>query len=196
MRVLVVFAHPVENSFSAALHRMVLETLRASGHEVDDIDLYADGFDPRLSREEWLTYHDVEVNRKPVNDYVERLLAAEALVLVFPVWNFGYPAILKGFFDRVFMPGVSFRMSEGNHGDLAPCLHNIRKVAAVTHYGGNRLRAFLAGDPPRKAVTRVLRSVVKPFASFDYLALYDMNHMGEDQGRWFIEKVRARLTVF
>jgi NAD(P)H dehydrogenase (quinone) len=42
-----------------------------------------------------------------VQGYVDRVLAAQALVLVFPVWNFGFPAILKGFFDRVFLPGVS-----------------------------------------------------------------------------------------
>ena len=55
-----------------------------------------------------------------------RLQAAEALVLCFPVWNFGYPAILKGFFDRVFLPGVSFKMVDGK---VRPNLWNIRKLA-------------------------------------------------------------------
>ena len=52
--------------------------------------------------------------------YVERLRGAEALVLVFPVWNYGYPAILKGFFDRVFLPGVSFRLVDGEWFAVAP----------------------------------------------------------------------------
>ena len=47
--------------------------------------------------------------------------AAEALVLSFPVWNFGYPAILKGFFDRVFLPGVSFDLLDD--GGVVPALH-------------------------------------------------------------------------
>ena len=47
---------------------------------------------------------------------------AEALVLSFPVWNYGYPAILKGFFDRVFLPGVSFELVNGK---VQPILHNI-----------------------------------------------------------------------
>jgi NAD(P)H dehydrogenase (quinone) len=59
--------------------------------------------------------------------------------LVFPVWNFGYPAILKGFLDRVFLPGVSFRLVDGK---VKPNLTHIRKLAAVTTYGGTRLRAF------------------------------------------------------
>jgi len=71
--------------------------------------------------------------------------------MVFPVWNFGYPAILKGFLDRVFLPGVSFKLVDGK---VKPNLTHIRKLAAVTTYGGTRMRAFMAGDPPRKCVTR------------------------------------------
>ena len=96
MRVLVLYAHPVETSFNAALHATIVKALNASGHTVDDCDLYAEGFDPVLSRQERLDYHDVALCRKPVERHVERLLSAEALVLSFPVWNFGYPAILKG----------------------------------------------------------------------------------------------------
>lgn len=193
MRILVVFAHPVETSFNAALHETVVRTLKAKGHEVDDLDLYAEDFDPRLTREERLNYHDTEINQLPVKAYVERLQRAEALVLVFPVWNFGYPAILKGFFDRVFLPGVSFRMVDGK---ATPCLHNITKVAAVTHYGGTRLRALFAGNPPKKAIMRVLRVIVKPFAPFHYLALYDMNRVTELQRRVFLSEVEAAMERF
>jgi len=51
MRVMVLFAHPVETSFGAALHRAVVSNLQAAGHEVDDCDLYAENFNPVLSRE-------------------------------------------------------------------------------------------------------------------------------------------------
>ncbi len=74
--------------------------------------------------------------------------AAEALVLSFPVWNYGYPAILKGFFDRVFLPGVSFKLVDGK---VRPSLHNIRKVAAVTTYGGSRFRAMPDGRSAAQA---------------------------------------------
>src|SRR5882724_11966161 len=108
MRVLVLFAHPVETSFSAALHRQTVEALTLAGHRVDDCDLNAEGFNPVLTRQERIDYHDLSRNRAYAGPYVDRLLAAEALVLVFPVWNYGYPAILKGFVDKVFLPGVSF----------------------------------------------------------------------------------------
>jgi NAD(P)H dehydrogenase (quinone) len=78
--------------------------LRSRGHEVDDCDLYAERFDPVLSEIERIQYHDIKLNRAPVAAYADRLLAAEALILIYPVWNEGFPAILKGFFDRVFVP--------------------------------------------------------------------------------------------
>src|SRR6185312_4877987 len=129
MRVLVLFAHPVETSFQAALHRAAVGALKDAGHQVDDCDLYAERFDPVLSREERMNYHDVAINRGPVDGYVRRLLDAEALVLVHPVWNYGYPAILKGFFDRVFLPGVSFSLSE--KGGYTPTLRKVKRLAAV-----------------------------------------------------------------
>ena len=193
MRVLVLFAHPVETSFQAALHRAAIEALRQAGHEVDDCDLYAEGFNPVLSREERINYHDASVCRKPVERYVERLLAAEGLVLNFPVWNFGYPAILKGFFDRVFLPGVTFDLKDGR---IFPLLNRIRRVAAVSTYGGTRLRAMLAGDPPRKAVTRVLLAQVGVATPITYLACYDMNRATEASCARFLARVSQTMSRF
>jgi putative NADPH-quinone reductase len=193
VKVLLLFAHPVETSFGAALHRTVLETLRAAGHEVDDCDLYAEGFDPVLSRRERLGYHDPASNRAGVEPYVGRLLAAEGLVLVYPVWNFGFPAILKGFFDRVFLPGVSFRMEEGK---VRPNLWNIRRLAAVTTYGSARWRAFVLGDGPRKSVKRVVRVVCHPAASCHYHALYDMNRATDRDRAAFLSRIRSGMARF
>ena len=193
MRILLLYAHPVEDSFNAAIHARAVAALRAAGHEVDDCDLYAEGFSPVLTREERIAYHDIPHNRAPVAGYVDRLLRAEALVIVTPVWNFGFPAILKGFFDRVFLPGVSFGMENGK---VKPQLHNIRKMAALTTYGGNRLRAFLVGDPPRKVVTRVLRAVIAPFAPVTYLAHYDMNRATPESRAAHLARVEAAMRAF
>ena len=62
MRVLVVHAHPVETSFNRALYTATVETLKAGGHEVDAMNLYDEGFDAVMSREERLNYHDVPGN--------------------------------------------------------------------------------------------------------------------------------------
>jgi putative NADPH-quinone reductase len=192
MRVLVLYAHPNPESFGAALHGTVVEALRAAGHEVDDCDLYSEGFDPVLSRAERVGYHDLATNTDPVAGYVARVQAAEALVLCFPVWNFGYPAILKGFFDRVFLPGISFKLVDGK---VRPNLWNIRRLVAVTTYGGTRWRALLMGDPPRKAVCRVLRAVCHPTARPRYLAHYDMNRATPEGRAAFLARVEAQMRA-
>lgn len=193
MNVLVLYAHPVETSFNAALHRLIVERLTSGGHEVDDCDLYAEGFDPRLTREERLAYHDPRSAVEATSPHVERLRRAEGLVLSYPVWNYGFPAILKGYFDRVFLPGVSFRLVDGK---VRPSLHNIRKVAAVTTYGGSRFRAMLMGDPPRRLITRLLRATVKPGAPVSYLAHYAMNLSTDASRAAFMEKVARRMDAF
>jgi len=191
MRVLVVYAHPVETSFAAALHRTVVETLTANGHEVDDCDLHAENFQPVLTREERVSYHDVPANRASVDGYVDRLLRAEAFIVVTPIWNFGLPAILKGYFDRVFLPGVSFRLE---NGVVSPNLTNIKHVAMVTTYGAVRWRAFLIGDPPRKLGRRFLWSVFRTRRPPRFLALYDMNNATQQKREAFVERVRAAIA--
>jgi putative NADPH-quinone reductase len=193
MRVLLLYAHPDPESFNAALCRVAVEALSAAGHQVDLCDLYAEAFDPVMSRAERISYHDLAANRLPVAGHVERLLAAEALVLVYPVWNFGYPAILKGFLDRVFLPGVSFRLAGGK---VVPNLGAIRRLAAVTTYGGARWRAFLLGDPPRRCVMNILRRLIAPGAPARYLALYDMNRARPSDRERFLTSVREALAKF
>ena len=191
MRFLVLYAHPNPESFAAALKRTVVETLRGRGHEVDLCDLYAERFDPVLSFEERAGYLDIPANRRPVEDYVRRLEAAEGLILVFPVWNFGFPAILKGFLDRVFLPGVSFTLVNGL---ATPNLMHLKTLVAVTTYGAPRWRAFVLGDPPRKLVTRVLRVLVAPRARRRYLALHDMNRQTPDGRAAFLRKVERTVA--
>jgi Putative NADPH-quinone reductase (modulator of drug activity B) len=193
MRVLVVFCHPVESSFNAAIHAEVVAGLTAAGHEVDDCDLYAENFSPVLTREERLGYHDIPSNRQYVDGWCRRLEAAEALVIVSPVWNFGWPAMLKGFFDRVFLPGVSFEMVDGR---VKPRLRHIRKLGAVMTYGAHRTRAFLAGDPPRRIVRRVLRAQIAPFAPLVHLVHYDMNRSTDETRGRFLKKVRGEMERF
>ena len=66
MRIFVLFAHPVETSFNAAIHAKLVATLRSRGHDVDDCDLNAEGFDPVMSRQDRIEYHTVGLNRARV----------------------------------------------------------------------------------------------------------------------------------
>jgi len=200
MRVHVVHAHPVETSFNRALFDTTVTALTAAGHEVDALDLYQEQFDAVLSREERLNYHDIPGNlTSAVKPYVDRLRAAEAIVFVHPVWNYGYPAILKGYFDRVFLPGVSFVLVGGNGSDtgkLVTNMKNIRKVAFVTSYGGDRFRTMIMGDPPRRLARRWAWATFGTLMPPKYLAFYDMNNATPERLNAFIEKVRGEMAAF
>ena len=187
LRILVVFAHPLETSFVSGLHARVVEILRAGGHIVDDLDLYAEKFDPIMSREGLLRYVDTNANTRDVDAYVERLRAAQALVLVFPVWFDGLPAIMQGYFQRVFLPGVAIRIDEA--GLFHPNLHHIKRMAAVCAYGEGRKDVAAKGDPPLRFVRDNIGALIDPKGRFEYLALYDMNFTAPARRAVFMKRV-------
>ncbi|RYE80976.1 MAG: flavodoxin family protein [Hyphomicrobiales bacterium] len=195
MKVHVVHAHPVETSYNRALFNTVVEALEGKGHEVDALDLYDENFRAVLSREERLNYHEVPGNLTELTrPYVDRIMSTQAMVFVHPVWNYGYPAILKGYFDRIFLPGVSFVMDGGgDRGKLRTNLKHIRKVAFVTTYGGDRFRTMLMGDPPRRLARRWAWATFGTPTPPKYLALYDMNNCTPDRLNGFIARVRGEM---
>jgi NAD(P)H dehydrogenase (quinone) len=187
MRFLIVYAHPSPSSFVGALHRRVVEITNERGHEVDALDLYAEQFDPVMSRRTYECYLDTRANREEVAPYVERLLAAEALVLVYPVWHDSLPAILKGFIDRVFLPGVIFEIDE--KGVFYPRLQKIRRLVAVATYGASRSRTSHVGDLPRRFVTHNLGPLIAEGAPIQYIADYGMDAATPAQRARFLTRV-------
>lgn len=201
MRVHVIHAHPVETSYNRALFTAACEALAGSGHQVDALNLYDEAFQAAMSREERINYHEVPGNLTPeIAPYVERLRAADAIVFVHPVWNYGYPAILKGYFDRIFLPGVSFVLvgggDEPDKGKLVPAMTNIKKVAYITTYGGDRLRTMIMGDPPRRLAMRWAWVTFGTPRPPTYLALYGMNSATPERLEGFLGKVRRTLGAW
>jgi putative NADPH-quinone reductase len=189
MRILVLFAHPVTTSFLGTLHEEIVEALRRGGHEVDDCNLYAEEFDPVLSPETYRNYLDTTANRAQARPYIDRLLAAEALVLLSPVWHDGFPAILKGYFDCVFLPGVVFTMTDGQ---FAPALLNIKRVAAVCTFGAKRARTIEMGDPQRRFVKLSLGAQTGPGGRIGFIGLYNMDAASpQTKARYFHHVARA-----
>ncbi|MBC8793857.1 MAG: NAD(P)H dehydrogenase [Tagaea sp. CACIAM 22H2] len=192
MKILLISAHPVETSFNAAIQKTALAALRRAGHEVDHLDLYAENFNPVLSREERLGYHEIPANRGPVQPYVDRLMAAEGIVFVFPTWCYGLPAILKGWFDRVLLPGVSFNL--GADGIARPALTHIKRVIGISTYGRPWwVATFLVGNPPKKQIMRYFRLLTAGRAKMNWLAHYDMNRATDKTRSDFLAKIDRTL---
>jgi len=190
MRVLVLHAHPDPASFSAALYRETLAALNEAGHTVTAFDLYERGFDPVLSRAEWQGYSVVPDNRAGLEADVAAVMAAEAIVFVFPVWNFGLPAMLKGYLDRVFLPGVSFHLTDKR---IAPGLLHVKRLVVVTTYGSTRFWSILMGDPPRKIFHRMLRVLIHSRGRCLYLAHHAIERSTEQSRADFVARVRKTL---
>lgn len=112
MRVMVILAHPNQSSFNAALVSALVAGLEEAGHEPDVADLCAEGFNPVMAANELETLGTGD-SLEDVRSYQKRLLAAQGLAFVFPVWWFGLPAVLKGFVDRVFQENFAFRFGPG-----------------------------------------------------------------------------------
>jgi putative NADPH-quinone reductase len=193
MRFLVVYAHPVEDSFVAALHRCTVAALRAAGHTVDDFDLYAEGFDPALTRDERIAYHDVARNRGAVAKEIQRLLLCDGLVFVFPTWWYGMPAMLKGYIDRVWLPGVAFELDGGR---TRPLLHNIVRFGVVTTYGSPWWLNMLIGDPCRSTFMRGIRLLCARHAQTLWLAQYGMDDITAEARARFLSKVEQQMRTF
>src|SRR6185503_3130380 len=133
MNVHYIYCHPLPESFHAAIRAQALAGLKDAGHAVDLCDLYAEKFDPVISEQERRDYHDLSKNQSGVTGYVRRLREADALICQFPVWSFGPPAMLKGWMDRLLMPGVAFDLSNPN--TAVPMLQNLKRIAGITTYG-------------------------------------------------------------
>ena len=113
----------------------------------------------------------------------------------FPTWCYGAPAMLKGYLDRLLLPGVAFDLSDPAR--VRPTLHNItqaRRRSSPT--AGRGSAAWYMGDPPRKLVTRYLRWFIAPGAPVGYHALYGLNTATDAIAAPFLERVEQRMERF
>ena len=117
MNILIVLGHPDAGSFNAAIARAAKEELEELGHQVMFHDLYREAFDPLMSTEEIPLDGPVD---PLIARHCDELAQADGLVMVHPNWWGQPPAMLKGWVDRVFRPGVAYRFLEGDDGEGVP----------------------------------------------------------------------------
>lgn len=184
MRILAVHAHPTKDSFNAELHRAVIARL-SQHHEIDNCDLYAERFDPVIDESDFRAYMDEQVPAA-VETHAARLRAAQALLFMYPTWNYGMPAIVKGYFDRVWRPGVSFELKNGRPH---PILRHVTHLAVVTTYGSpwayNKLFMF---EPNKRVFMRGFGTMLAPKLQKLWLAQYSEDKIGDAQRQAFQAK--------
>jgi NAD(P)H dehydrogenase (quinone) len=194
MRILVVFAHPVPESFGSAVYRRLVESLEQRGHEVRGLDLYAQGFDPVMSAEDRRDYHTPKVNEARVAEQLAHISWAEGLIFVYPTWWYSLPAMLKGWIDRVWVPFATFELPQG----LTPVqgrMQNIRLIGAFSTYGSPWWWVrLMSGDPGRRIIMRGLRPLCHRRCRTFWLAHYRMDSSTPRSRAAFLTKVEAKAA--
>lgn len=194
MNCLLVVAHPLPDSLCHHAARVAHETLLAGGHGVTVTDLYAEEFSPALTTAERRTYYQGPYDGTAVAEHIARLKAAEGLVLVFPTWWFGLPAMLKGWFDRVWAPGVAYDHA-ADLGSIRPRLHRLRRTLAVTSLGApwwaDRL---VMGRPVRRQLKTALLGTCAPACRLEMLSLYRAEAASPARVDTFVGQVRRTLV--
>lgn len=194
MKCLVVLAHPISDSLCHALAHSVIQALTAAGHEVQVEDLYHDEFPPSLAVRERRSYYQPSYDSSAVQSQVERLLSAEALVLVFPTWWFGFPAILKGWFDRVWAPGIAYDHAT-DLGPIKPRLHKLQRALVVTSLGSPWwVDRLLLRQPVKRVLKTALLGTCAPTCRFEMLSLYQAERLTADQVRIFRSRIEKSLA--
>ena len=196
MRLLLVFCHPDPNSYGAALRRTAADALCSAGHELREVDLYAEGFDPVFSAAEKATYlGNTQQNIAGVAPHVDALRWAEGWVVVYPTWFYGAPAMLKGWLERVWLPGVSFRVASGKQRTIRGELQNIKHFIGITTSGAPWWWLKLIGDPGRSLFMKGLRPLYAKRCRMRWLQLYNMNHVSAAERGAFLQRVKRELSA-
>jgi putative NADPH-quinone reductase len=178
MRVLIVFCHPDPDSYVGSIQRQLAAALAGRGHAVQVIDLYAEEFDPVLGLEAWRAHRHGRPAEAGPQAHIAALRACEALVLVYPTWWYGLPAMLKGWFDRVWQPGVAFSLEDGVF--RTHYMPHVRRAAVITTHGSpGWFIARVVGDPARRALIRGLGLQFARGVRIEWQGVYDVDARGE-----------------
>lgn len=189
-RCLLVSCHPLADSLCNHLVDRVKQAFADAPVEIEHLDLYEAGFVAPLSAAERAGYHAGQFDASAVATEIAALQRAEILVLVFPTWWFGMPALLKGWFDRVWAPGVAFAPPAKAGGRIAPKLDGLQHCLAITTLGSpwwvNRLVL-------RRPLNRILKWAIiracAPNARFEMLSVHSSLALDQRRLDRFVTKI-------
>lgn len=186
MHVMVIIDHPWTESFSHTIFARAVSTLEDAGHTVDALDLHTEDFDPVLHVEELAIYSKGGYLDPKVGEYQRRIAQAGHLVFIFPVWWEVMPALLKGFFDKVFLPEWAFA-----EADAAPLLTHIQGATVITSMG--------APEPIYTSVEPVLCKGILEFSGVQHTHWFNICNVSKvslaEREAWLGEVTRHLKTL-
>jgi putative NADPH-quinone reductase len=187
---LLVTCHPSPASLCAHIAALVEEELRPRRTRVIVDDLHALGFNPLIGPQEMAEYYDDKVPAD-IAALVEHLRAVEELVFVLPVWMYGLPALLKGYFDRVWRPHVSFAI---DGGAIRPLLPGIGHLTAIVCHGATEAVCDEVGDGTRLFFATSLPSALPGLQTNTRFDLYGLDSAGADAIRRELDRITRHFA--
>lgn len=209
MNVLIVYAHPESKSFNGAMRDVAIETLERTGNEVVVSDLYAMRFNPVVGLDDFVGEradpHVFSVQKEQTKAYetsslapdilaeIEKLRRADVLILQFPIWWFGMPAILKGWADRIFARGFAYM--PGRKYDTGMFRGKTAMIAATT---GTSADTYAPDgiDGDILTVLWPIHNGLLRYSGFDVLPpyiAYMPGRVGQDVREAYLQAYRKRL---
>lgn len=192
MRVVVVFANPDPDSFTHAIASTATAALSKAGHQVTVLDLYGEGFRVAMSKGEWLAYHGDRPLLDPMTErHADIAKQAEAFVFVYPTWWSTMPAVLKGWLERVLVPGVGFIFDEKQH--VRRGLTQVHRIVGISTYGSSRLYVKATHDNGRRTLMRALRLNTAILTRRSWMALYEFDSCTAGKRAAFLRRVERKM---
>jgi NAD(P)H dehydrogenase (quinone) len=194
MLIQVVHCHPLTDSYNHALFRTIVTALEDNAHDVAATDLYREQFDPAMNAAERRSYYAAQYDNTLVSAHTALLSRVDGVIFCFPHWWFSMPAMLKGYFDRVWAPGIAFERDIVK-GRIRPLLTQIKLFGVVTTYGSPWwITRLVAGDPGRKVLMRALKPMCGRRVRSFFLAQYDLDRSTAAARAAFLARVRAQIA--
>lgn len=193
MKCLVVVTHPLKDSLCHYLANKTIDHLASKGYEITLKDLYLEAFDPALSQSERQSYYQEFFDSSRLEADIAQLKETESLVLVFPTWWFGFPAMLKGWFDRVWAPTHAYNHAS-DLGAITPCLDNLKEVKVVTTLGSPWwVDFFILWKPIYRTLRIALLGACTKRCRFQMLSLYQCENASQSRIDRFVDKIKAQF---
>lgn len=193
MKCLIVLAHPLHDSLCSHLAKETIVHMESKGYDISVKDLYKENFDPLLRAEERASYYAEIVMDERLQKDIAQLQETESLILIFPTWWFSFPAILKGWFDRVWAPGYAYNHAS-DFGPITPNLTNLREVKVITTLGAPWwVDFFILQKPVKKVLKIALLGACANKATFKMLSIYKSEKLTHTKVENFVKKIQSNF---
>jgi putative NADPH-quinone reductase len=193
MRVILVVAHPCSDSFTMSVADAARRGLEQAGHHVLMLDLYGLGFRAAMNLDELRAYRAEADAPDPVaREHGELVREADVLVFVYPTWWSGLPAVLKGWLERVLVPGVAFEFDD--KGKVQPAMQHVKRIVGISTYGSPWSYVKLVNDNGRRMLMRALKLTCGRHTGTTWLGLYSIDTTGVCEREAFLDRVEHSMS--